>query len=31
MEAWKKVVDAVHKKGGIIYVQIFHGGRSAMT
>ena len=26
---WKKVVDAVHAKGGRIYTQIWHGGRSA--
>lgn len=26
-EAWKKVVDAVHNKGGLIIHQIFHGGR----
>jgi len=26
-EAWKKVVDAVHEKGGIIYVQLWHLGR----
>jgi len=26
--AWKKVVDAVHAKGGCIYLQIWHGGRS---
>ena len=23
---WKKVVDAVHAKGGKIYLQIWHGG-----
>lgn len=25
--AWKKVTDAVHEKGGKIYVQLFHTGR----
>ncbi len=25
---WKKVVDAVHEKGGRIYHQIWHGGRA---
>jgi 2,4-dienoyl-CoA reductase-like NADH-dependent reductase (Old Yellow Enzyme family) len=29
MEGWKKVVDAVHKKGGRIYIQIWHAGRAA--
>ncbi len=29
MEGWKRVVDAVHKKGGRIYMQIWHAGRSA--
>jgi len=29
MEGWKKVVDAVHKKGGRIFLQIIHGGRAA--
>jgi len=28
-EGWKKVVDAVHKKGGRIYLQIWHAGRAA--
>jgi N-ethylmaleimide reductase len=28
-EAWKKVCDAVHEKNGRIYMQIWHGGRSA--
>lgn len=27
-DGWKKVVDAVHEKGGKIFIQIFHGGRS---
>jgi N-ethylmaleimide reductase len=26
-EAWKKVVDAVHAKGGVIYMQLWHLGR----
>lgn len=29
IEGWKKVVDAVHKKGGKIIAQIFHCGRAA--
>lgn len=29
MEGWKPVIDAVHKKGSLFFVQIFHGGRSA--
>lgn len=29
VEGWKKVTDAVHAKGGKIYLQIFHGGRAA--
>lgn len=28
-DAWKKVVDAVHAKGGLIYVQLWHMGRQA--
>lgn len=24
-EAWKKIVDAVHSKGGRIYAQLWHG------
>mmetsp|Transcript_13025 Transcript_13025/g.35057 ORF Transcript_13025/g.35057 Transcript_13025/m.35057 type:complete len:361 (+) Transcript_13025:125-1207(+) len=27
--AWKKVVDAVHEKGGKIFLQIWHPGRTA--
>lgn len=27
---WKKVTDAVHAKGGIIFCQIHHGGRSTI-
>ena len=26
---WKKVTDAVHKKGGRIHIQAFHAGRAA--
>lgn len=26
--AWKKVTDAVHAKGGLIFLQIWHGGRA---
>ncbi|KAI8100087.1 uncharacterized protein BX664DRAFT_290598 [Halteromyces radiatus] len=29
--AWKKVTDAVHEKGGIIFVQIWHGGRASFS
>jgi len=29
MEGWRKVVDAVHQKGGRIYLQIWHAGRAA--
>jgi N-ethylmaleimide reductase len=28
---WKKVVDAVHKKGGVIFAQLFHGGRACFS
>lgn len=27
-EGWKKVVDAVHAKGGYIYAQLWHSGRA---
>ncbi len=27
--AWKKVVDAVHAKGGVIFLQLWHTGRRA--
>ncbi len=30
IEAWKKVTDAVHKKGGVIFAQLSHSGRSAI-
>ncbi len=29
VEGWKKVTDAVHAKGGKIYLQIWHGGRAS--
>ncbi|XP_056166702.1 12-oxophytodienoate reductase 7-like [Syzygium oleosum] len=29
VEAWKKVVDAVHSKGGIIFCQLWHAGRAS--
>ncbi|EQC26075.1 N-ethylmaleimide reductase [Saprolegnia diclina VS20] len=29
LAAWKKVTDAVHAKGGTIFLQIWHGGRAA--
>ncbi|MDY0135964.1 MAG: alkene reductase [Thiomicrospira sp.] len=28
IEGWKKVTDAVHAKGGRIFLQIWHGGRA---
>lgn len=28
-EAWKQVVDAVHLKGGVIFLQLWHMGRSS--
>nr|BAJ93795.1 predicted protein [Hordeum vulgare subsp. vulgare] len=28
IEGWKKVTQAVHEKGGKIFIQIWHGGRS---
>jgi N-ethylmaleimide reductase len=27
-EGWKKVIDAIHQKKGLIFVQINHAGRS---
>jgi N-ethylmaleimide reductase len=27
--AWRRLTDAVHAKGGIIFLQLFHGGRQA--
>jgi len=29
VEAWKLTTDAVHAKGGIIYLQLWHGGRAS--
>jgi len=29
VEGWKRVTDAVHAKGGRIFLQIWHGGRAA--
>lgn len=29
VKGWKKVTDAVHAKGGRIFAQLWHGGRSA--
>lgn len=29
VEGWKKVTDAVHAKGGKIFLQIWHGGRAS--
>jgi N-ethylmaleimide reductase len=28
VEGWKQVTDAVHKKGGKIFLQLWHGGRA---
>ncbi len=28
VEGWKKVTEAVHKKDGHIFLQIWHGGRA---
>ncbi|KAL4506994.1 hypothetical protein ABPG72_001415 [Tetrahymena utriculariae] len=28
MQGWKKVVDSVHQQGGLICLQIWHGGRT---
>lgn len=30
IESWRKVTDAVHEKGGKIFMQIFHTGRIAL-
>jgi N-ethylmaleimide reductase len=27
--AWKKLADAVHSKGGYLFIQLFHGGRQS--
>ncbi|XP_056166529.1 12-oxophytodienoate reductase 7-like [Syzygium oleosum] len=29
IEAWRKVVDAVHAKGGLIFCQLWHAGRAS--
>ncbi|XP_020107147.1 putative 12-oxophytodienoate reductase 8 isoform X3 [Ananas comosus] len=29
VEAWKPIVDAVHKKGGVFFCQIWHAGRAS--
>ncbi|XP_076905787.1 artemisinic aldehyde Delta(11(13)) reductase-like [Bidens hawaiensis] len=29
IDAWKKVVDAVHKQGGVIFCQLWHVGRAS--
>ncbi|KAH7290225.1 hypothetical protein KP509_30G037300 [Ceratopteris richardii] len=31
VEAWRKVVKSVHKKGGIIFCQLWHVGRASHT
>ncbi|KXN67467.1 FMN-linked oxidoreductase [Conidiobolus coronatus NRRL 28638] len=31
IEGWKKVTDAVHAKGGLIFAQLWHLGRAANT
>ncbi|KAK9708971.1 hypothetical protein K7432_009314 [Basidiobolus ranarum] len=31
IEAWKKVTDVVHKKGGVIYLQLWFLGRAGMS
>lgn len=31
VEGWRKVVDAVHAKGGIIYLQLWHTGRTVIS
>jgi N-ethylmaleimide reductase len=28
IQSWKKVTDAVHQKGGLIFLQLWHGGRA---
>lgn len=28
VDAWKQVTDAVHAKGGLIFLQLWHGGRA---
>ncbi|KAI8090292.1 uncharacterized protein B0P05DRAFT_530177 [Gilbertella persicaria] len=31
IETWKKVTDEVHSKGGVIFLQLWHIGRAAMS
>ncbi|CAI9786166.1 unnamed protein product [Fraxinus pennsylvanica] len=31
VEAWKPIVDAVHEKGSIFFLQIWHAGRASNT
>ncbi|XP_037040580.1 12-oxophytodienoate reductase 1-like [Bradysia coprophila] len=31
IEGWKRVVDAVHAKGGVIYLQLWHLGRAVSS
>ncbi|KAI8078688.1 uncharacterized protein BX664DRAFT_369150 [Halteromyces radiatus] len=31
IKAWKKVTDAVHEKGGIIFIQLLHLGRTTFS
>ncbi|KAM3143301.1 hypothetical protein pb186bvf_004633 [Paramecium bursaria] len=31
VEGWKKVTEAVHAKGGVIFMQIWHAGRAAIA
>ncbi|QQX86653.1 alkene reductase [Cupriavidus necator] len=31
VEGWKKITDAVHAKGGVIFLQLWHTGRSSHT
>ena len=31
VEGWRKVTDAVHAKGGLIFLQLWHTGRSSHT
>jgi N-ethylmaleimide reductase len=30
IEAWRRITDAVHARGGVIFLQIFHTGRIAL-
>lgn len=29
MEGWKRLIDAIHEKGGVIFVQLWHMGRAS--